>query len=133
MAYLKSLGVTVVYLNPIFWAGSNHRYDTRDYTKIDPYLGKQADFVKMVKAAHKNGIKVLLDGVFNHMSSDSPMFDRYHNWPGTGACEQTFSKYRGSSSSSGRRPPASRRRARRTIRRRTATTSPGSTSTPCRS
>ena len=95
MAYLKSLGVTVVYLNPIFWAGSNHRYDTRDYTKIDPYLGKQADFVKMVKAAHKNGIKVLLDGVFNHMSSDSPMSDRYHNWPGTGACEQTFSKYRG--------------------------------------
>ncbi len=95
MAYLKSLGVTVVYMNPIFWAGSNHRYDTRDYTKIDPYLGKQADFVKMVKAAHKNGIKVLLDGVFNHMSSDSPMFDRYHNWPGTGACEQTFSKYRG--------------------------------------
>ena len=95
MAYLKSLGVTVVYLNPIFWAGSNHRYDTRDYTKIDPYLGKQADFVKMVKAAHKNGIKVLLDGVFNHMSSDSPMFDRYHNWPGTGACEQTFSKFRG--------------------------------------
>ena len=95
MAYLKSLGVTVVYMNPIFWAGSNHRYDTRDYTKIDPYLGKQADFVKLVKAAHKNGIKVLLDGVFNHMSSDSPMFDRYHNWPGTGACEQTFSKYRG--------------------------------------
>ena len=95
MAYLKSLGVTVVYMNPIFWAGSNHRYDTRDYTKIDPYLGKQADFVKMVKAAHKNGIKVLLDGVFNHMSSDSPMFDRYHNWPGKGACEQTFSKYRG--------------------------------------
>ena len=66
MAYLKSLGVTVVYPNPIFWAGSN-RYDTRDYTKIDPYLGKQADFVKMVKAAHKNRIKVLLDGVFNHV------------------------------------------------------------------
>jgi glycosidase len=95
LAYLKSLGVTVIYLNPIFWAGSNHRYDTRDYTKLDPYLGKQADFVKMVKTAHRNGIKVLLDGVFNHMSSDSPMFDRYHNWPGTGACEQTFSKYRG--------------------------------------
>jgi glycosidase len=95
LAYLKSLGVSVIYLNPIFWAASNHRYDTRDYTKIDPYLGTQADFVKMVKAAHKNGIKVLLDGVFNHMSSDSPMFDRYHNWPGTGACEQPFSKYRG--------------------------------------
>lgn len=95
LSYLKTLGVTVIYLNPIFWAGSNHRYDTRDYTKIDPYLGTQADFVKMVKTAHKNGIKVLLDGVFNHMSSDSPMFDRYHNWPGGGACEQTFSKYRG--------------------------------------
>jgi glycosidase len=95
LPYLKSLGVTVVYMNPIFWAGSNHRYDTRDYTKIDPYLGTQKDFVKLVKAAHKNGIKVLLDGVFNHMSSDSPMFDRYHNWKGTGACEQTFSRYRG--------------------------------------
>jgi glycosidase len=95
LAYLKSLGVTVLYLNPIFSAGSNHRYDTRDYTKIDPYLGTQKDFVKLVKTAHRNGIKVLLDGVFNHMSSDSPMFDRYHNWPGTGACEQTFSKYRG--------------------------------------
>jgi len=95
LSYLKSLGITVIYMNPIFWAGSNHRYDTRDYTKIDPYLGTQADFVKLVKTAHKDGMKVLLDGVFNHMSSDSPMFDRYHNWPGVGACEQTFSKYRG--------------------------------------
>jgi glycosidase len=95
LAYLKSIGVTVLYMNPIFWAGSNHRYDTRDYTKIDPYLGTQKDFVKLVKTAHKNGIKVLLDGVFNHMSSDSPMFDRYHNWKGTGACEQTYSKWRG--------------------------------------
>ncbi|MBA3717243.1 MAG: glycoside hydrolase family 13 protein, partial [Actinobacteria bacterium] len=95
LSYLKSIGVTVIYMNPIFWAGSNHRYDTRDYTKIDPYLGTQQEFQALTKAAHKNGIKVLLDGVFNHMSSDSPMFDRYHNWPGTGACEQTFSKFRG--------------------------------------
>ena len=95
LRYLKSLGVTVIYLNPIFSAGSNHRYDTRDYTKVDRYLGTQKDFVKLVKSAHRNGIKVLLDGVFNHMSSDSPIFDRYHNWRGTGACEQTFSQYRG--------------------------------------
>jgi glycosidase/fibronectin type 3 domain-containing protein len=95
LAYLKSLGVTIIYMNPIFWAGSNHRYDTRDYSKIDPTLGTQADFVKLTKAAHKMGMKVLLDGVFNHMSSDSPFFDRYHNWPGVGACEQTYSKYRG--------------------------------------
>lgn len=95
LPYLKSLGVTVIYMNPIFWAGSNHRYDTRDYTKIDPILGTQKDFVTLTKTAHKLGIKVLLDGVFNHMSSDSPMFDRYHNWPGVGACEQTYSKWRG--------------------------------------
>jgi glycosidase/chitodextrinase len=95
LAYLKSLGVTVVYFNPIFWAGSNHRYDTRDYKKVDPFLGTQKDFQKLTKAAHKLGIKVLLDGVFNHMSSDSPMFDRYHNWKGVGACEQTYSPFRG--------------------------------------
>ncbi len=95
LAYLKSLGVTVIYMNPIFWAGSNHRYDTRDYAKIDPILGTQKDFQNLTKAAHKQGMKVLLDGVFNHMSSDSPMFDRYHNWPGVGACEQTYSKWRG--------------------------------------
>ena len=95
LSYLKSLGVTVIYFNPIFSAGSNHRYDTRDYTKIDPFLGTQKDFQKLTRAAHKLGMKVLLDGVFNHMSSDSPLFDRYHNWKPVGACEQTFSNYRG--------------------------------------
>lgn len=95
LAYLKSLGVTIIYMNPIFWAGSNHRYDTRDYSKIDPTLGTQKDFVTLAKTAHKMGMKVLLDGVFNHMSSDGPFFDRYHNWPGVGACEQTYSKWRG--------------------------------------
>ncbi len=104
LSYLRSLGVTVIYLNPIFAAASNHRYDTRDYHIIDPYLGDLGTFHTLVTQAHKAGMKVILDGVFNHMSSDSPIFDRYHNWPkvsypgssGTfdGACEDVSSPYR---------------------------------------
>lgn len=104
LGYLQDLGVTVIYLNPIFSAGSNHRYDTRDYHIIDPYLGDLGDFQSLVKHAHEMGMKIILDGVFNHMSSDSPIFDRYHNWgkvsyPGLagkydGACEDVNSPYR---------------------------------------
>jgi glycosidase len=95
LAYLKGLGVTVLYLNPIFWAGSNHRYDTRDYAKIDPWLGSLRTFRTLTRKAHRLGMKVVLDGVFNHMSSDSPFFDRYHNWKGQGACESASSDWRG--------------------------------------
>lgn len=92
--YLKALGVTQIYFNPIFEAKSNHRYDTSDYTQIDPTLGTQADFNKLVSEAKKRGIKIMLDGVFNHMSSDSPFFDRYQHFASLGACEYAVSQWR---------------------------------------
>ena len=92
--YLKSLGVNTIYFNPIFDSGSNHGYDTQDYYKIDPYFGPQDDWEALVAHAQKRGIRIVLDGVFNHMSSDSPFFDRYHHYPTVGACESASSKYR---------------------------------------
>lgn len=64
--YLKDLGITGMYLNPIMKAESNHKYDTEDYTKIDPYFGNEEIFAKLVKKAHENGIRVMVDAVFNH-------------------------------------------------------------------
>lgn len=92
--YLASLGVTAIYFNPIFDAGSNHAYDTQDYRAIDPYFGTQKDFDNLVKHAKSLGIRVILDGVFNHMSSDSPLFDRFHHYGTLGACESADSPYR---------------------------------------
>ncbi|MEA2606944.1 MAG: hypothetical protein QOI00_1701, partial [Chloroflexota bacterium] len=69
-------------------------YDTQDYTKVDPYFGTQKDFDNLIKHAKTLGIRVILDGVFNHMSSDSPLFDRYGHYPTVGACESTSSAYR---------------------------------------
>jgi glycosidase len=94
IGYLASLGVNAIYFNPIFDAGSNHSYDTQDYKQVDPYFGTQKDFDSLVKHAKAMGIRVILDGVFNHMSSDSPLFDRYHHYPTLGACESTSSPYR---------------------------------------
>ncbi len=94
LLYLKSVGVTIIYFNPLFDSGSNHGYDTRDYLSISNYFGGNADFKKLVKDADKLGIKVVLDGVFNHLSSDSPFFDRYHHYTTVGACEDIHSIYR---------------------------------------
>jgi glycosidase len=91
---LKALGVTVLYLNPIFAAPSNHRYDTSSYTFIDPDLGTQQDFDTLVAEAKSRGIGILLDGVFNHVSSDSPWFDRARRFAEIGACEVASSVYR---------------------------------------
>jgi glycosidase len=91
---LKALGVTVIYLNPIFAAPSNHRYDTSSYAFIDPDLGTQADFDTLIGQAKSRGIRVLLDGVFNHVSSDSPWFDRARRYVDVGACESPDSAYR---------------------------------------
>ncbi|HEU4323828.1 MAG TPA: alpha-amylase family glycosyl hydrolase [Roseiflexaceae bacterium] len=93
--YLQRMGITALYFNPIFAAGSNHRYDTRDYYAIDPSLGTLGDFRKLVTEAKKRNIRVILDGVFNHMSSDSPLFDRYGAYKTVGACESAGSPYRG--------------------------------------
>ncbi len=64
--YIKDLGCNAIYLNPIFKAGTNHRYDTRDYFQIDPALGDDAVFDRLIEEAHGKGIRVVLDGVFNH-------------------------------------------------------------------
>jgi glycosidase len=92
--YLQALGVTAIYLNPIFASSSNHGYDTRDYLKVNPYFSSLDQFKELVAAAKARGIRLILDGVFNHMSSDSPFFDRYHHYPQTGACESVSSPWR---------------------------------------
>lgn len=79
--YLKSLGVTVIYLNPIFEASTNHRYDTGNYMKIDPALGTEQDFVDLAEEARSRGIRLILDGVFSHTGCDSIYFDKYGNYP----------------------------------------------------
>jgi len=73
--YLKTLGVTILYLNPIFKAWSNHRYDAADYEKIDEMLGSEEDFKSLCHQAHARGMKVILDGVFSHTGSHSRYFD----------------------------------------------------------
>ena len=87
--YLEHLGVNTLYLNPIFRAGTNHRYDTFDYFQIDPALGNDAIFDQLVKQAHSRGIRILLDGVFNHCGLGFAPFQdvvrhgtasRYRNW-----------------------------------------------------
>jgi glycosidase len=92
--YLKSLGVTIIYFNPIFESGSNHGYDTRDFLAVSHYFGSYGYFKKLVTDANARGIKIVLDGVFNHLSSDSPFFDRYHHYTTIGACENISSPYR---------------------------------------
>ena len=95
LPYLKSLGVTCLYLNPIFEAHSNHRYDTADYHKIDPLLGTEEDFTRLCKKAHQQGISILLDGVFNHTGSDSVYFNKKKRYPGRGAYNSKKSRYYG--------------------------------------
>lgn len=91
--YLKSLSVELIYLNPIFKAYSNHRYDTADYMKIDEMLGTEEDFKTLCRMAHERGIKVILDGVFSHTGSNSRYFDKDGVFGG-GACSDRMSPYR---------------------------------------
>ena len=72
--YIASLGFNCIYLNPIFAARSYHRYDTLDYYRIDPHMGAEDDLRDLVRRAHALGIRVILDGVFNHVSSYHPFF-----------------------------------------------------------
>ncbi len=95
LPYLQSLGVTIIYLNPIFEAHSNHRYNTADYFKIDPVLGTEADFVSLCEKAKKRGISIILDGVFSHTGDDSIYFNRYGRYGESGACKDRNSKYFG--------------------------------------
>ncbi|MGM0239412.1 glycoside hydrolase family 13 protein [Enterococcus sp. AZ103] len=74
--YLLELGINALYLNPIFEATSNHRYDTNDYFKIDPMLGTEKDFVELLDALHQVGIHIILDGVFSHVGRNSRYFNQ---------------------------------------------------------
>ncbi len=76
LPYLHSLGVGVIYLNPIGMAYSNHRYDTADYKRPDPMLGTEEDFRALCDAAHRLGMKLILDGVYSHTGANSVYFDR---------------------------------------------------------
>ena len=93
LSYLESLGVTCLYLNPIFESQSNHRYDTSDYSKIDPLLGTEADFISLCEKARKKGISVILDGVFSHTGDDSIYFNKYGRYETLGAYQSRESKY----------------------------------------
>lgn len=95
LPYLSALGVTCIYLNPIFEAHSNHRYNTADYEKIDPLLGDEADFVSLCRAARHSGIRILLDGVFSHTGSDSVYFNSLGRYASDGACQSQQSPYAG--------------------------------------
>ena len=91
--YIASLGVSCIYLNPIFEAHSNHRYNTADYLKIDPLLGTEEDFISLCKAAAQKGIDIILDGVFNHTGDDSIYFNKKNRYPSIGAYNSIQSPY----------------------------------------
>ncbi|MFV0344108.1 MAG: glycoside hydrolase family 13 protein [Anaerocolumna sp.] len=87
--YLKEIGINGIYLTPIFEAGTNHKYDTKDYLKIDPHFGDEKILKELVDTAHKKGIRIMLDGVFNHCGKEfGPWKDvlehgprsKYYNW-----------------------------------------------------
>lgn len=93
LAFIHSLGVTALYLNPIFEAAANHRYNTGDYLQIDPYLGTEEDFRTLCREAEKQGIAVILDGVFSHTGSDSIYFNKEGHYDSVGAYQSADSPY----------------------------------------
>lgn len=93
LPYLRELGISIIYFNPIFEASSNHRYDTGDYHKIDPMLGNEENLQELIEAAGRYGIKIILDGVFSHTGSDSRYFNKYGNYPELGAYQSPDSPY----------------------------------------
>lgn len=93
LPYLKSLGISCLYLNPIGEARSNHRYDTSDYLNVDPILGSNEDLTQLCESAAALGIRVMLDGVYSHTGDDSVYFNRYGHYPTLGACQGPDSPY----------------------------------------
>ena len=93
LSYLKELGISTIYLNPIFEAESSHRYDTGDYHKTDPMLGTEEDFRRLLDKAKKMGIRIILDGVFSHTGSNSIYFNQKHAYDSVGAAESKDSPY----------------------------------------
>lgn len=94
LGYLASLGVTMLYLNPVFESTSNHRYDTADYHRIDPIFGSEDEFRTLCAEAAEHGIRIMLDGVFSHTGADSRYFDKCGRYEDLGAYESVDSPYR---------------------------------------
>ena len=92
--YLQGLGVETLYFCPIFEAAENHRYGTADYSNIDPMLGTEEDFTQLCAMAHQRGMRVMLDGVFNHTGYVSRYFNGDGFYPTPGACQSEDSPYR---------------------------------------
>ncbi|WP_313339061.1 glycoside hydrolase family 13 protein [Sedimentibacter sp.] len=93
LPYLNELGVTAIYLSPIFEAYSNHKYDIGDYLKIDPMFGDEAALSQLCKEAGKYGMGVILDGVFSHTGDDSIYFNKYGSYNSIGAYQSKLSRY----------------------------------------
>ena len=93
LPYLRGLGVDTIYFCPVFEAPENHRYGTGDYEKIDPMLGTEEDFRALCDAAHAMGMRVVLDGVFNHQGFVSRYFNGDGSYPGVGAAQSQDSPY----------------------------------------
>ena len=93
LPYLRELGVETLYLCPIFEASSNHRYNTGDYRRVDPMLGTEEDFQALCQEAHGLGIRVILDGVFNHNGRDSRYFNADGRYDTVGAAQSQDSPY----------------------------------------
>ncbi len=92
--YLEDLGVNLLYLSPIFKAYSNHKYDTGDYGTVDEMFGGREALRALLCETRKRGMRVILDGVFNHTGDDSLYFNRYGNYPSVGAHQSPDSPYR---------------------------------------
>ena len=93
LPYLRDLGITIIYLNPVFRARTNHRYDTGDYFQIDPLLGTEEDLRSLCENALESGIRILLDGVFSHTGDDSIYFNRYGTYNSVGAYQSPKSEF----------------------------------------
>ncbi len=92
--YIQGLGFDTLYLNPVFYASSNHRYDTDDFLNIDPALGGNAAWTSLVTALNQRGMRVILDGTFEDASSDSTYFNEYNKFATVGACQSLSSQWR---------------------------------------
>ncbi|NLO84227.1 MAG: glycoside hydrolase family 13 protein [Clostridiales bacterium] len=93
LGYLKDMGVSVIYLNPVFRSRTNHRYDTGNYEEIDPIVGDQAAYDELIAAAKKQGIRIMMDGVFSHTGADSKYFNLFERYDNLGACQGPSSPY----------------------------------------
>lgn len=93
LPYLKALGVTALYLNPVFTAPSVHKYDTEDYRQVDPHFGGNEALLRLRHNTQREGMRIILDGVFNHSGDTHAWFDRHHRGS-DGACHYPTSPWR---------------------------------------